>query len=405
MAESDFTQISVGPRPVQVCPPLGDGQTVTLYNADLVNLVTVSRNNSVAQNGTNGAPIQPLTSAVMSASKALYAVAPAGTAPLVVIPEGGTLSPSPAQIAAQISALGLATELTQQLNHTAINTVNGTLGTPSQDPTVAGLNTGIPTNIFGTGVPLYSKSSLFASRNATSIAANGNLQIGPSTTITQIGYTVGITVKANAASLNPFVTVNMIWSDSLTGLVVGTEAWVLAGGTTLGVTYYGTGPTKGDTLEVLIVNDDTLRAMTVSCVVTQNSRVYARDDWRQPTVDTVPGFSNPNQNPPSNQLAQASPSVAVGATVTRLLPLYAGRVFITVIGTTDVISIDIQSLDPSLTSGAHVFDQSSGIGVTGGLSAAFSLPRAVCSLNIINTAASGGAVTVPVSIVIEEYQT
>ncbi len=117
------SQIAVGPAPAQVCPPLGKGTTVTVYNADILNVVTVSRSRSISQNGTNGAPIQPLTSAVLDASTALYAVAPQGTAPLVLLPQGGSMSPSPAQIATQISALGLMKDTTGQ----AINASVGAL--------------------------------------------------------------------------------------------------------------------------------------------------------------------------------------------------------------------------------------------------------------------------------------
>lgn len=107
MGYSDFTQIPVGPNPIQVCPPLGKGETVTLYNQDIANIVYVSRSISFTLGSGVSIPIQPLTSAVLSASAALYAVAPPNTAQLVIIPEANTLSPSPAQIAAQISLSGI----------------------------------------------------------------------------------------------------------------------------------------------------------------------------------------------------------------------------------------------------------------------------------------------------------
>lgn len=107
MGYSDFTQIPVGPNPIQVCPPLGKEETVTLYNQDIANIVYVSRSISFALGSGVSIPIQPLTSAVLSASAALYAVAPPNTAQLVIIPEANTLSPSPAQIAAQISLSGI----------------------------------------------------------------------------------------------------------------------------------------------------------------------------------------------------------------------------------------------------------------------------------------------------------
>jgi hypothetical protein len=123
-----FTQIPVGPVPVQICPPLGQGQSVTIYNQDVNNVVTIGTSPGITPDASNGVPLQPLTPGTFPASKALYGVAPAGTASLVIIPEGGTLSPSPAQIAAQIAASGLATA--------ALQTTQMATGIPPNVPNV-----------------------------------------------------------------------------------------------------------------------------------------------------------------------------------------------------------------------------------------------------------------------------
>jgi hypothetical protein len=131
-----FTQIGVGPIPIQVCPPLGQGQSVTIYNQDLANIVTLGTSNNISQNASDGVPLQPLTPGTFPAVKALYAVAPQGTASLVIIPQGGTLSPSPAQIAAQIAAQGLATAANQIGQNTTIPANIQTMGAPPYVPNI-----------------------------------------------------------------------------------------------------------------------------------------------------------------------------------------------------------------------------------------------------------------------------
>lgn len=300
----DFTQMPVGPNPVQICPPLGQGVTVTIYNADIANIVTVSRNNSVALNAGNGAPIQPLTSAVLDASKALYAVAPAGTAQLVILPQGGTLSPSPAQIAAQISALGLAKETTQLAQSTTI-----------------------PNGIANTGVPLLSKSNSLLNASAQTLAGAGVHTFGP-LTIGQIGYEISISLTIANTAANPFTVFLMTWSDSTSGLIVSQEEWSLSDGTSpISQVFLGTGRTKGDTLNIQVTNTDPITTVTYSVSFVENSRVYDRDDWRQQSKVTVPNNTNASSDEPANTLFSTSGmGVTNGSSTARLLPLYAGTI-------------------------------------------------------------------------------
>jgi hypothetical protein len=133
-----FTQIAVGPIPIQVCPPLGDGTTVTIYNQDSNNVVTLGTTSNISIGATNGVPLQPLTPGTFPATKAIYAIAPSGTQALVIIPEGGTLSPSPAQIAAQIAATGLATSALQTAQETSIPNNIAATGVPAVLSSVIG---------------------------------------------------------------------------------------------------------------------------------------------------------------------------------------------------------------------------------------------------------------------------
>lgn len=341
MADSDFTQIAVGPKPVQVCPPLGNGSTVTIYNADLVNVVTVSRNNSVSLNASNGAPIQPLTSAVLDATHALYAVAPANTANLVILPGGGTMSPSPAQIAAQISALGLATEATQLIvkgntNSTASNvaTVNTTLGIPAQTVDVHGTTTAVgqvPGGIYTQGVPLANKSSVLNQQTGTGVPANSTVSLG-TFSITQPSYEISfqpvMTLNTNG---EVWLKVTMTWSDATTSLITAPpETWYVAVSSAAGnVKIFGTGPAKGNQLQISVNNPNTAFAATINnFVLMQNSILRYRDDWRNPTTgfSGIPTYTVPALDPDADVLFGTAPSVVAGTPVMRILPLFAGMI-------------------------------------------------------------------------------
>lgn len=380
-----FTQIPVGPVPVQVCPPLGSGESVMLYNQDVNNIVTVGTSNNVFQDASNAAPIQPLTSAVLPASKALYAVAPTGTAALVIVPEGGTLSPSPAQIAAQISALGLAT-LDEQINQ----------------------NTSIPTNISTTGAPLLNLYNKIVSGLSTLIAGGNSISLpasGFSYPITQIGYEFLIECgTAQDTAIAP-VSVIFTWSDSATGFVTATQVFnfyasYTGGGGPVHVVE-GHGPSNGDQLNVEIYCSTS--AVTVSYTLLQTSRIYGRHEWRTENAAgiaiTFPTMTYVSCAPAIDILASASISLAQNETETYLLPFYTGTCILSGTTTNDIDGI--WQIRDTLTSLPYpVLAQLSG-GNTG--PTVITLPRDQCQLELENTDAA--AQFVNVAITIQELET
>src|ERR1700746_245665 len=117
----DFTSEFIGPTtPVQIWSGQ-QGVQLTLANQDLVNGITIARRNNFVQNGPNTAVIPPLGSITVDGSRTIWALAPANTANLLIFPGGGNWAPSPAQVAAQINALGLMKDTTGQSINTAVN--------------------------------------------------------------------------------------------------------------------------------------------------------------------------------------------------------------------------------------------------------------------------------------------
>jgi hypothetical protein len=106
------TVIPVGQQPVPVYGAFRDAGTIMFYNTDdTTNVVYLANTSSVGF--SNSVPVQPLTPVVLDSSRQWYAWCPTGTANLVVVPGGGYLGPSPAQIAAQIAIAGINVTVTQ----------------------------------------------------------------------------------------------------------------------------------------------------------------------------------------------------------------------------------------------------------------------------------------------------
>lgn len=379
----DFTQIPVGPNPVQICPPLGDGSTVNVYNQDLNNVVTVSRNNSVAFGAGNGAPIQPLTNAVLDASKALYAVAPAGTASLVIIPQGGTLSPSPAQIAAQIAISGVSL----LVKSTPLGSVK------------------VPTGLAGGG---------------------GTTTILNAVPISQVGYEFSFTAQQNsAANVFPLIEIALTWSDSVTGQVTAVDHFYTSASTQASATALitvGTGPTKGDTLTVVLTNTNA-SPVNYTFTAAQNGRVYNRDDWHwigykgqagttRLSAVTDPQYSETEQNLLVNHF---NTTIAATTSLTVQMPLWCGNVWVHVdetgvapanmefaIVTQTAFSNGVSLIQPVYASG--VGGGPTGANPNGPINVLVALPRSPCSFILTNNG-SVSATNVSTEIIVAEQPT
>lgn len=87
-----MAQIPVGPQTAQIWT---GGGPVLLANQDTMNPVTVSDQRNFTLDAANADVIPPLGSVAYAGDRALYALAPAGTAALLVIAGGTSWAPSP----------------------------------------------------------------------------------------------------------------------------------------------------------------------------------------------------------------------------------------------------------------------------------------------------------------------
>jgi hypothetical protein len=157
-----MAQFAVGPQVTQVWT---GGGPVLLANQDITNTVTICNLPFFSQDAQNADTIPALGSIAYQGGTSLYALAPAGTAALLVVSGGTSWAPSPAQVALQIATLGLAKDSTLQTVNTSVGTVNTTLGSPAQDSSVQSVKTNTA-NALSSGVPpgvpnIASASQLF----------------------------------------------------------------------------------------------------------------------------------------------------------------------------------------------------------------------------------------------------
>jgi hypothetical protein len=307
----DFFSIPLGPKLAVPIINGISGQMVTLANQDLLNNVTISRNNTVA----GGAIIPPLGSVTVDMSKTIWGLAPANTLPLLVFPGGGNWAPSPAQVAAQINALGLAKETTQ-----AAQTSGGL--------TIAG-------NIAAAGAPPINLKSTTQIANALAITAGTTTALTAVTGINQNAYNVHLTCTAGGASTKPWYTVTLKWIDTASGFTVQVDAYTAFMSSTSNVlSTVISGPTDADQLQVSVTNNDTV-TMTVNVgFVIISSRFYNQDYiyqfWTTAAMPAIPTFQigAAVQVPTQKILFAVNRTVGVGVTTTPdyALPVYAGPV-------------------------------------------------------------------------------
>src|SRR6516162_7844498 len=106
--EMVLTNLKATGPPIRVVSE-GDGVAL-IVNRDLTNPVIYGPDTSIAnQNLNEYSIIDPLGSITVTGDQDVWVMAQTGQPTIDVVPGSGFWSPSPAQIAAQIAALGLAT--------------------------------------------------------------------------------------------------------------------------------------------------------------------------------------------------------------------------------------------------------------------------------------------------------
>lgn len=311
----------------------GDGPCL-LINRDLTNQVLIGPDSGIQGGNPNSVSvIDPLGSTAVDGKDDVYGIRVPGasTRPNVDVQVGASYwAPSPAQVAAQINALGLATAANQASQ--LATAVNGTQ----------------ITGFVANPVSLYNiVAQVITAGSVQQLVPVNPSPIAGFATVNELGYELAITTRNHLGSgTNSFTRVDVSFydNDSLTAVPIDVMTWWLPVADSLApgpCIIQGKGPLRGVYMSVVVTNPSPgfANAGSIDFTMLLNGlgRSYARDIWsEQPSYQTLgggnsirPGGQGQGSNALFNIGTQSSPvSLANGANTQRLLPLYSGKLTI-----------------------------------------------------------------------------
>lgn len=387
------------------------GEVVLIANRDITNSIIVGPDpgmfNPQGSSGQiqflNVTQIDPLSFSVFDGSDPVYGISLAGNVQVQVTAGSTYWSPSPAQVAAQINALGLMKDTTGQL----INTTTGgtTSAVNSTNLSVIAQTSGdtIANEIAVAGVPAINKKTTTQAANGQAIAAGATATLTAITNINQPAYNLHFTATAGASSTKPWYTVVLKWVDTASGFTVQTDAFTffMSGTSNVmsGVIY---GPTDADQLQISVTNNDTV-AMTLNTaffILSSRSNYttdYCYQFWTTASMPSVPTFQLGPSTPLPTQkvLFSVNRSVGIGVTTSPdyALPVFSGQVAIHTDGTGSN-NWDFRFTDK--ITGTLIYRKTN-TGAPATQNEIFIFPRAPVTMNITNNGTVSGIANVEVT--------
>jgi hypothetical protein len=426
--------IQVNKTPQRIQTWLAPNESFLLVNNDITNQIFIGNDP-----GTQAIPVPPLGSISLGNSSHDIWISTGGVAITVqglLFPSGTQWTPSPAQVAAQINALGLAKDTTVNsvvtnttgvakdatvgtvatnttgvakdatlsTNNTLTTSTNTILGVPAQTADVTGLTTN--------GIPPLRGTNNLGNATGQTIATGVNATLVNVASINKPGFEAVFSISIPAAAGTvPFCILQVIWTDSNTGLTVGQKQYVLVSGNGPSnvLTYYLSGPCRGNQLTVKLRNQDPAQTATVTWAVNQTSHVYLSDRLLQPLYATTAPitFTNPNGNPSKGLLFSSTPTIGPNTSVTRLCACSNAKVKVSLDNTVQLNPCALQINTPSATglyeeaaAPATLLKLSAAIG--GQASTEWQMPNGAVTIQIFNQAATNN-IAPNVNITIVEY--
>jgi hypothetical protein len=246
------------------------------------------------------------------------------------------------------------------------------------------------TNLVTPSTPLsFAKQQFF-------VGVSNNFMVGPAR-LNQPSYEMQVQVSTNSSATVPFIDMYVIWADSISGFIVAEEEWVLPANAPFGSpnVYTIKGPTKGDTLSMNFVNPDPGFTIEINFAVVVNSRSLLRDRIYTLSYSAPPGYVGPNVHGFADIIASIDGMSVAPGTQARLLPPYAGDVWLWVdqAGNTAAnASFVLQAAPTSLLGTAPFFGAMPTGGGPGGSGTVIRFPRAPVLLTYTNSGTSTSTV-------------
>lgn len=350
--------ITVGKTPQRIQTWLAPNESFLLVNNDITNQFFIGNDP-----GVQSIPVPPLGSISLGNSQKDIWISTGGVAITIqglLFPSGTQWTPSPAQVAAQINALGLAKEVTQQSGNTLLGTSNTNTANTVTNTGTTVTNTGqTATNVAnltvgGTpgGVPPLRGTDNLGNATALALTANTTATLLNAVNITKPSFEAVIQLNMPAAAGTvPFAALLLKWTDSNTGLLVGQKNYEITAGNGPAnvLTFYLSGPCRGNQITLQIRPQDPAQAMTLTWAFNQTSHIYTIDRLLQPSyAATAPiTFQNPGGDPSKGLLASVSAAIGPSSSITRLLAASNAKIKVMVDNTVQVNSCAIQINTPS----------------------------------------------------------
>jgi len=348
--------ITVGKTPQRIQTWLAPNESFLLVNNDITNQIFIGNDP-----GVQAIPVPPLGSISLGNSSHDIWISTGGVAITVqglLFPSGTQWTPSPAQVAAQINALGLAKEVTQQSGNTLLGTSNSNTGTTASNTGTTATNTGTTvtntgqtaTNVANLttggnpgGVPVLRGTDNLGNATAQSLTANTTATLLNAVAISKPSFEAvfSLAITTAAAGTVPFAALLVTWTDSNTGLTVGQKLYEIAAGNGSAnpIAVYLSGPCRGNQITLQIRPQDPAQAMTLTWAFNQTSHIYTIDRLTQPVYSgTAPvTYTNP----------AVTTAIGPNANISRLLAASNAKIKINLDNTVQLNSAAIQINTPS----------------------------------------------------------
>jgi len=276
---------------------------------------------------------------------------------------------------------------TRLLNGTNAGALLGTAGNTLAYEIASMLANGNNTGVAG-GTPLLHGAKQVFNLSNQVIAASGTFTQS-NIPFTKPGYVINIRAQMSAVgSVQPSVKCDLTWSVGAISNGATAEEWwfVPAGGSSTKRTS-GRGPTKGDTLQLVLTNGDAVNSVTISVVIYETTHHMSRDDLRSDGGVGAATGSAVTADHNALNLGNDSFSVPGSSTAFRNLPLYAGQANIwinqNVAAGSQVNIVPVSMFGPAAANPIASLDWTAGPHQLVGLV----LPRAWCQLQAVNNAA------------------
>lgn len=284
--------VVVSKTPVRIQTLLAPSDSFMLVNPDIANAIFIGNDP-----GSQPIAIPPLGSVTLGATGHDTWVSTSGAAYTVsayLLPGGTSWVPSPAQVAASISALGLATQATLAAVNANVQGTTAALGIPAQNATVAGVTTalGTPaqsgdvTGLTVNGIPALRGTTQLGQASAQSLAASGTVTLLNNVNVVKPSFEAVLKLNLpSAAGTVPFAILGVGWQDAATGLQVGFKQYVLTAGNGPAnpLMFYLSGPCRGNQLVLTLQNLDPAQILTYTWMFNVISHIYTTDRFLQPS--------------------------------------------------------------------------------------------------------------------------